>query len=143
MVEAFHLYQQGEAWHLTGSLAKDAAAEQKERYAADPMLHVVADWLADPVGWDWSEDNEGKLIKTRYKYDASNGVLTGDVVAFALEKPKGQINKADHMRAAEILGELGYVRGPLRTEDNGARVRRYVKSSSPPAPPADPKGGAA
>jgi len=68
----------------------------------------------------------------RYEYDARGGVLTTDVLRYALDKRPGDITKPDEMRVADVLRSLGYERGPRVTE-NGARVRRYT-----PGPPGQP-----
>ena len=128
--EAVARFDSGERWYAdTPELRALCEAEQTDRVQHDPWEPIVAAWLADPKEFAWEEDAQGHPRKSTYPYDASAGVLTGDVLRFALERPAAQLGRADHMRISDILRSLGYERGPQVRED-GARVRRFV----PPKP---------
>ena len=125
--EALARYESGEKWYAdTPELRALCEAEQADRVQADPWDPIVSDWLEKPIAWEESENEDGHKVRSRYPYDATSGVLTADILLFALEKQAAHITRMDHMRVAEVLRGLGYERGPLRREGE-ARVRRYVK----------------
>jgi predicted P-loop ATPase len=138
--EALVRYEGRESWHVnTPELRALCEAEQAERVQADAWTSIVAAWLAEPIAFEWEEDERtGRQTKRRYPYDMRTGVLTVDVLRYALEKPAAQITKADEMRAADVLKSLGYEAGKRVTE-NGARVRRY-KPPGQPGQPSDSNG---
>jgi putative DNA primase/helicase len=137
--EAVARFDSGEPWHVdTPELRQLCEEEQGDRVQQDIWAPLVAKWLAEPYELVEEENDQGRKVRTRYPYDASAGVLTVDVALYALEKPKGQITTADHMRVARVLLQLGYERGPQRREDRSP-VRRYVRSS-PPSPPVTTSG---
>ena len=105
--EARHRFDKGEAWHMTGALAKVAAEEQEERFVRDPWEERVAAWLANPEREDV-------------------GVTTADVLA-ALHVDTGKQGKTEAMRVAAILRRLGWTRRQERVGDD----RRYVYRRNP------------
>jgi predicted P-loop ATPase len=138
--EAVARFDSGEPWHVdTPELRQLCEEEQGDRVQRDIWAPLVAEWLEDPYVIVEDENDMGRKVHRREPYDDTHGVLTIDVARYALEKPKGQITTADHMRIARVLTLLGYERGPQRTEA-GDRVRRYAKAA-PPAPPTTVQGG--
>ena len=125
--EAVARYDSGEVWHVdTPELRALCETEQAARQIADPWAPVVASWLSDPRTDELtSSGSEGPTARERY--DDSAGVLTVDVLRYALRIRVGDHTKGHEMRAAEVLRSLGYERGPLVREGN-ARVRRYLKT---------------
>ena len=119
--EAFARYTSGEPWHVdTPELRKLCAVEQTARIQQDPWAEIVSRWLELPTvpGADGTPD----------RLDPSN-LTTADVLLGALKFRPADIGKADHMRAGDVLRDLGYVRGP-RIQAGGSRTRRYVLRST-------------
>lgn len=124
--EAVARYDSGEHWHVdTPELRALCEEAQSDRMQEDPWKNIIASWLEDPTG-EVTINVTGK--RTVDKYDASGGVLTSDVIRYALEKRPGDITKGDQMRVAEVLRSLGYNRGQ-RIRENGTQVRRYRKGN--------------
>lgn len=122
--EALAFFESGEPWHVnTVRLRKLCEHEQAERVQDDPWTSRVADWLAAPFG-EWEPSERDGAPGRRAPYDDSEGVLTIDVLMFALGKRPGDITKGDEMRIAEVLRTLGYEKG-ARLREGGARVRRF------------------
>jgi hypothetical protein len=112
--EAYHRFLAGEAWHInTHEFRKLCEEQQRGRVRDDVWAPKIAAWLEHPtIGLDT------KII------DISNGVLTHEVLAGALDKPTGDATRGDEMRVATILRGWGYEPGPQHIE-NGKNVRRY------------------
>lgn len=103
--EAVMLYQKGVCWWLdTPELVASAAEEQEERYQADPWEPVIDKWL------------EARL---------TDSVTTADVLAHAIEKRKGDWNRADEIRVGVILGRLNWK--VSKRPRGGGRRRVYEK----------------
>jgi putative DNA primase/helicase len=131
--EAFARFHQGWRWHAdTPSVRALFEDEQAGRVQADDWEPRIAHWLARPTVTGWEQDTPGgPPRKTTLPYDASAGVLTLDVLVYAIGKPAERITTRDTMRAADCLRSLGYERGPKRRE-NGAEVRRYLTRPAKP-----------
>jgi putative DNA primase/helicase len=122
--EAMALYERGEKWHVdTPEFRALCEAEQEERVHEDPWAQIVGPWLADPYVIEKDDSPPYRVHKIPFD-EPESGWLTSDVLVHALEKRKGDLGKHDHMRMADVLRSLGYVRGPQHRE-NGQRVRRY------------------
>lgn len=123
--EAFQRYCDGEHWYVdTPELRKLCEAQQAERVAEDPWEHFVGRWLSNPRQRKPGDTDRA----TGEPFDISQGVLTSDVLVHAIGKASERVSKADEMRIAQALKELGYERGP-RHRENGTRVRRYIRKA--------------
>jgi len=113
--EAVHRYRAGEKWHVdTAEFRALCEAEQRDRLQTDSWANVIADWLAKPESGAFT----------------AGGVLTLDLMRHAIGKKEvSQVTKADEMRVAACLRELGYERGPMHRE-NGTRARRFIKKGA-------------
>ncbi len=122
--EATARYNDGAPWHVnTTEFAALCANEQTERTHDDPWIPVVAAWMMHPTATMPDPKDGAWVTKT---LDLSKGVLTVEVLAGALRMKVADITRADEMRTAEVLKEMGYEVGPQHRE-NGERVRRYIK----------------
>jgi len=132
--EAVVRFESGERWHVDApELRALCDAQQLDRVQGDALEIIVARWLEDPYEIRWEDDESitGKPVrrKVREPYDASNGVLTTDILLHALEKPSKDITSGDHQRIARVLDGLGYERQP-QTREAGARVNRWTEPPS-------------
>jgi putative DNA primase/helicase len=120
--EARTRYESGERWYAdTAEVTSLFAEEQGSRVQADDWEPIVAAWLARPRVVTGPPGN-----RVESEYDASRGVLTKDVLLYAIGKPAERIaTNTDTQRAAEVLRTLRYEKGPLRRE-NGHGVRRFL-----------------
>ncbi len=106
--EARTRYESGEPWHVdTPELRKLCAVEQGARIQQDPWTEIVAPWLMNPV----VPDSTGDMRRADPK-----SLSTAEVLLGALRFRPADIGKPDHMRAADVLRDLGYAKGP-RTRD--------------------------
>jgi putative DNA primase/helicase len=109
--EAHALYVAGETWHPdTADFVRAATAEQAERAMLDPWLQPIESWVMAPA-------NRTKSTEP--------GWTTSEILLNALDKNANAMSKADQMRVAAILRELGLSPGRPRTEIGSSRVRRY------------------
>jgi predicted P-loop ATPase len=121
--EAHYRYSRGDLWYAdTPSLRRLCEAQQYDRCASDPAEAVVAAWLQDPR----HRTTGDTLAATGSPVHLPAGrPRTVDICVHALGIPIDRIGRGDHMRAADILRQLGFERGRLESE-NGVRVRRYT-----------------
>jgi len=122
--EAHVRYKAGERWWPDAELSALCTQEQNERVIPDPWVDIVGKWLEDP--FMLTVDPVGR--RTRDKFDISQGVLTHEVLQHALEKRPGDITRADEMRVAEVLRELGW-EPSKQAREGGRRIRRYTPAS--------------
>jgi predicted P-loop ATPase len=87
--EALAAYRAGEHWWLDAK-AEQARARTNRRYERGDA------W--EPVVLGWAQEQPGSFT-------------LADILQVPLAKPKGQWNRADEMRIADILRSNGYVRG--------------------------------
>lgn len=118
--EAFHLYKSGHVWHIDSQeLRLLCEAEQEDRTEIEPWEPVISEWLHRPV-----IKEEGKHA---VPYNDANGVLTHDVLRYALGIKACDLDKRAEMRATNVLRKLGYVRGERKYEPGIGQVRRFTK----------------
>jgi predicted P-loop ATPase len=109
--EARVRFEQGEKWWLDcPKLNAAAAAEQRDRYDADPWQPLVGEWI------------DGR------EYTTIEQILTS-----CLNKPTQNWTQSDKNRVARSLKALNWERYQKRTED-GTREWRYRKSPVSPQP---------
>ena len=120
--EAVARYEAGEPWHVdTPEFRALCEAEQESRVHADAWLELVEAWLARPALTRRDHDHGG--LET-VLLDLDHGLLTSEVLQGAFGFKAAEIKRADEMRVAGILRELGFERGP-RQREHGTVVRRY------------------
>ncbi len=125
--EAVARFDSAEKWHVdTPALRALCEAEQEDRVTDDAWLPIIAEWLTAP-SVTLPDPIDGRM-RTE-PLDTSTGVTTTDVLIGALRMKPGDLNKADAMRAAEVLRQLRYT-DVDRVRENGARVRRYRKAGA-------------
>ncbi len=100
---AVALYKSGERWHPTQLEAIAAEAIAQDYQQSDPWLKPISDFLGD-----------------------RDTVLTANILEHALQIEVGRQGKADEMRVAAILRELGF--HAARKTVNGRRMRVWVRS---------------
>jgi predicted P-loop ATPase len=100
---AVALYKSGECWHPTQLEAIAAEAIAQDYQQADPWLKPISDFLGD-----------------------RETVLTANILENALQVEVGRQGKADEMRVAAILRELGF--HAARKMIHGRRMRVWVRS---------------
>jgi predicted P-loop ATPase len=101
---AVALYKSGERWHPTQLEAIAAEAIAQDYQQSDPWLKPISDFLGD-----------------------RETVLTANILENALQIEVGRQGKADEMRVAAILRELGF--HAARKTVNGRRMRVWVRST--------------
>ncbi len=101
---AVALYKSGERWHPTQLEAIAAEAIAQDYQQSDPWLKPISDFLGD-----------------------RDTVLTANILENALQIEVGRQGKADEMRVAAILRELGF--HAARKTVNGRRMRVWVRST--------------
>jgi putative DNA primase/helicase len=117
--EAYVRYKAGETWHPdTDDFVKAATQEQSERTMQDP-------WLPPIESWVMASANRAKT------HDP--GWTTAEVLLHALDKSPAAMTKADQMRVAVILRELGLSPTRSRTQIGPSRIRRYRLARLDPA----------
>lgn len=125
--EACVRFSRGEKWWPDATLERLCAAEQEERVVGDPWSDVIAGWIRNPT--EPSVDAQGR--PTRDPCDTSQGITSAQILVAALGKRPGDITRADEMRVAEVLRELGWAHDTSRPRDgNGRRVRRWTNPGS-------------
>ena len=134
--EAFTRYRAGEVWHVdTPKLRQLCEVEQEARTeTADSWDSLIARWLSNPekvslvplAGPVAASPGAFGGISVVKPYDASKGVTTGDVLELALEKPRGQVTRADDIRVGASLRRIGWGCVTQYIEQ-GAKVRRYTR----------------
>jgi hypothetical protein len=63
--------------------------------------------------------------------DIGEGVTSAQVLVAALGKRPGDVTRADEMRLAEVLRELGWEHDTARPRDSqGRRLRRWTNAAS-------------
>lgn len=97
---AVALYKSGERWHPTQLEAIAAEAIAQDYQQSDPWLKPISDFLGD-----------------------RETVLTSNILENALQIEVGRQGKADEMRVAAILRELGF-HAARKTVDIGIAVIR-------------------
>jgi predicted P-loop ATPase len=124
--EAVVRYRRGEKWYAdTAELRALCEAEQADRVQQDDWQEFVAQWLANPDREVEDSTPTGKTIRRRVPFVLSPfGPSTAEILEHALGKPKGQVTRADTMRAAEVLRTLGCAE-PVRRMCDGVRTMRY------------------
>jgi predicted P-loop ATPase len=100
---AVALYKSGERWHPTQLEAIAAEAIAQDYQQSDPWLKPISDFLGD-----------------------RETVLTANILENALQIEVGRQGKADEMRVATILRDLGF--HAARKTVNGRRMRVWVRS---------------
>jgi predicted P-loop ATPase len=107
--EAVAQYQSRTPWYLDAPELRALAEEETvSRRPPDPWGGAVAKWLvAQPIC-------------------QTLGVTTEEVLTGAIGRNTEDKTRADEMRVAIILRELGYLPG-MQVTENGRRVRRYTK----------------
>jgi predicted P-loop ATPase len=100
---AVALYKSGERWHPTQLEAIAAEAIAQDYQQSDPWLKPISDFLGD-----------------------QDTVLTANILENALQIEVGRQGKADEMRVAAILRELGF--HAARKTIHGRRMRVWVRS---------------
>lgn len=116
--EAAHLWKTGTRWWAdTAELRRLYEGEQSARQRTDPWEALIQSWLAKPV-----LVNQHGIERP---LDLGAGVLTHEVLEFALRKPRADWERKDEQRIADILRSLGFVRGDMVSEPGRGRVRRY------------------
>lgn len=111
--EARARYERGESWYVDSEELRAAcAAEQEQRYQADPWEEIVIPWLDIPSR-------------------RTDGVTTTDVLRSALSIEPANFGRAEENRVAKILARAGWRRGPQQ-RISGRRVRLYRPAHSPP-----------
>jgi hypothetical protein len=118
--EARTRFERQESWHVdTLELRAACEREQTDRVQTDPWVEIIAAWLLRPRSGPNADPPLSPI-------DISRGVTTTEVLLHAIEKPAGQMTRMDHMRASEVLRELGYVH-KRRPRESGTRAWRYSK----------------
>lgn len=92
--EALKLFRDGVEWHLDAVEAQQLVKLQRTHLRQDPWEDPIVDY-----------------ISTRAQ------VTTAEVLHFALEKPLGQLTRADQMRVGAILEQHGWERKQVRDTD--------------------------
>jgi predicted P-loop ATPase len=100
---AVALYKSGERWHPTQLEAIAAEAIAQDYQQSDPWFKPISDFLGD-----------------------RETVLTANILENALQIEVGRQGKADEMRVATILRDLGF--HAARKTVNGRRMRVWVRS---------------
>jgi len=102
--EAVSLYHNGARWWLTnGSDVAAAKEEQDARYASDPWLEDIENYVED-----------------------KDSISVSEVLARVIDKPRERWTQVDQNRVAACLKGLGFKRGQRRPD----RRRRYYREAS-------------
>lgn len=104
--EAVHLFDKGEAWHLSGARVVEASEEQEARRIRDPWEETIPLWLAQ-------------------RPDPRKPVTTADVLR-GLGVDQAEQDRPRSMRVGSVLRLIGWTRRQVRIDD--VRVFLY----SPP-----------
>lgn len=133
--EARVRYERGERWWPDAALAELCAGEQGERLVSDPWTDIVAAWMAHPT--EPSTDAHGRPTRDPVEL-GGEGITSARVLVAALGKRPGDITRADEMRLAEVLRDLGWTQTKRAFDPNGRRVRLWTND----APTSKQKDGA-
>lgn len=104
LAEAVACFDAGERWWLDEDemVARLARVEQEQRRQQDPWEQPIADWLQS----------------------RRTSVTTYEILTLALQLTPAAVTRAHEMRAAEILGLLGWAKGK-RQRREGSRIYPY------------------
>ena len=106
--EAVHRYKAGARWWLeTPELEALATAEQRARFAVDPWMGPISDWLGDRTS-----------------------VTVWEVLEHALGLAAKHWGQAAQKRAVAVLTHLGFTKHRPRTPEGG-REHRYQRDPMP------------
>jgi len=119
--EALHLYHHDYKWWLPPGIEAIAAEIQGDYLEEDPLEGPVQEWVAahypdDPQTKQCTPFSTPEVL-TGLGYALKPGAT--NVLGYA----KPIASRGDHMRVANCLRRLGYVRDPHQREHNGRRQR--------------------
>lgn len=118
--EALHLYRGGASWWLNSLDLVDAAREEQEaRCSVDPWADRIADYVAD-----------------------KGETFVGQLLVDGVSKKLSECTRADEMRVAKIMQQLGWIRARQKGPQRRWCYQRTTDAEPPAEPPINPSPAA-
>jgi len=121
-------YRAGELPVLSAEMELLSAQQNEDFNAQDPWVEMVRAWMAGDPMHRWDPDRDPSTVI----YSPDRPVATADVIYSAGLRRPDQIGKADQMRAAAVLRQLGFKQGKQQRVDG--RAMRLWEPSQPSRP---------
>ncbi len=117
--EAVVRYREGEKWYIDeAKLVAAAMAAQEERYAADEWENLIERWLVDLI-LDHDCRPDGPRKSLGLDLDSKLRITIGDALKQVGLRDSKDWDRRHQMRAADILGRMGWVRKRRRDGAGG------------------------
>jgi len=120
--EAVVFFRAGRKWWFDPEMEAIAAEVQESRRSADAWETAIAAWIENPTAREVN-DEHGELLSPEL-LSRPRRVLTHEILAHCIGKPRSTWQTRDEMRVGAVLRGLGYERGK-RTLIGGVRHRFY------------------
>ncbi|MCP9882002.1 hypothetical protein KBY65_05860 [Cyanobium sp. Alchichica 3B3-8F6] len=121
-------YRAGALPVLSAEMELLSAQQNEDFNAQDPWVEMVRAWMAGDPMHRWDPDRDPSTVI----YSPDRPVATADVIYSAGLRRPDQIGKADQMRAAAVLRQLGFKQGKQQRVDG--RAMRLWEPSQPSRP---------